>query len=164
MNLLMIATDLLSGTELQWAEIQLMLLELASNATVYLVGAGTVIAPILVNWLVRKLLDKLGGQAAALNTVHKDVTHLAGAFEAQAKQLENTQRLMVAMISMSGLASEKKAQLLEMIEKSVSVTDMLAKAKEINVTQDAATQQLKAEATSLLTNLAKELNITAKED
>jgi hypothetical protein len=159
MNILMM-TELLSATELQWAEIQLMFLELASNATVYLVGAGTIIAPILVNWLVRSLLNKLSGQASAIHTVHNDVTHLADAFELQAKQLENTQRLMVAMISMSGLASEKKTQLLDMVEKSVSVPEMLAKAKEINVTQDAATQQLKAEATSLLTNLAKELNLT----
>jgi hypothetical protein len=163
MNILMMTSELLSSTELQWAEIQLLLIELAGNATVYLVGAGTILAPVLINWIVRKLLDRLGGQAAAITQVNGNVNHLAEAFEAQAKQLENTQRLMVAMISMSGLASEKKTQLLEMIEKSVSVPEMLAKAKELNITQDAATQQLKAEATSLLTNLAKELNIV-KED
>jgi hypothetical protein len=163
MNLLMMTSELLSGTELQWAEIQLLLLELAGNATVYLVGAGTVLAPVIINWVIRKLLDRLSGQAAAINTVHNDVTHLADAFEAQAKQLEQTQRLMVAMISMSGLPSEKKAQLLDMVEKSGSVPEMLAKAKELNVNQDAATQQLKAQATSLLTNLAKELNITKGE-
>jgi hypothetical protein len=163
MNLLMMTSELLSGTELQWAEIQLLLIELAGNATVYLVGAGTVLAPVIINWIVRKLLDRLSGQAAAINTVHNDVTHLADAFEAQAKQLENTQRLMVAMISMSGLPSEKKGQLLDMVEKSVSVPEMLAKAKDLNVNQDAATQQLKAQATSLLTNLAKELNITKGE-
>jgi len=163
MNLLMMTSELLSGTELQWAEIQLLLIELAGNATVYLVGAGTVLAPVIINWVIRKLLDRLSGQAAAINTVHNDVTHLANAFEAQAKQLEQTQRLMVAMISMSGLPSEKKGQLLDMVEKSVSVPEMLAKAKELNVNQDAATQQLKAQATSLLTNLAKELNITKGE-
>jgi hypothetical protein len=163
MNLLMMTSELLSGTELQWAEIQLLLIELAGNATVYLVGAGTVLAPVIINWVIRKLLDRLSGQAAAINTVHNDVTHLADAFEAQAKQLEQTQRLMVAMISMSGLPSEKKGQLLDMVEKSVSVPEMLAKAKELNVNQDAATQQLKAQATSLLTNLAKELNITKGE-
>lgn len=160
MNLLMMTSELLSGTELQWAEIQLLLLELASNATVYLVGAGTVLAPVIINWLVRKLLDKLGGQAAAITTVHNDVTHLADAFKAQAVQLEQTQKLMVALVSMSGLPSEKKGQLLEMIEKSVSVADMLAKAKEINATTDAATQQLKTEAVSLLSQLSKDLNIT----
>ena len=163
MNLLMMTSELLSGTELQWAEIQLLLLELAGNATVYLVGAGTVLAPVIINWVIRKLLDRLSGQAAAINTVHNDVTHLADAFEAQAKQLEQTQRLMVAMISMSGLPSEKKGQLLDMVEKSVSVPEMLVKAKDLNVNQDAATQQLKAQATSLLTNLAKELNITKGE-
>lgn len=162
MNFLMMTSELLSGTELQWAEIQLLLIELAGNATVYLVGAGTVIAPIAINWVVRKLLDKLGGQAAAINTVHNDVSHLTDAFKIQAEQLEQTQKLMVAMISMSGLPSEKKGQLLDMIEKSVSVPEMLAKAKELNVTQDAAVQQLKTEAVSLLTQLTKDLNIGGK--
>jgi hypothetical protein len=163
MNLLMMTSELLSGTELQWAEIQLLLIELAGNATVYLVGAGTVLAPVIINWIVRKLLDRLSGQAAAITQVNGNVTHLADAFELQAKQLEQTQKLMVAMISMSGLPSEKKGQLLDMVEKSVSVPEMLAKTKELNVNQDAATQQLKAQATSLLTNLAKELNITKGE-
>jgi hypothetical protein len=163
MNILMMTSELLSSTELQWAEIQLLLLELAGNATVYLVGAGTVLAPIIVNWIVRKLLDRLGGQAAAITQVNGSVTHLADAFEAQAKQLEQTQRLMVAMISMSGLPSEKKGQLLDMVEKSVSVPEMLAKAKELNVTTDAVAQKLKSEATSLLTNLVKELNLTKGE-
>ena len=163
MNILMMTSELLSSTELQWAEIQLLLLELAGNATVYLVGAGTVLAPIIVNWIVRKLLDRLGGQAAAITQVNGNVTHLADAFEAQAKQLEQTQRLMVAMISMSGLPSEKKGQLLDMVEKSVSVPEMLQKAKELNATSDAATEKLKSEATSLLTNLVKELNLTKGE-
>jgi hypothetical protein len=70
---------------------------------------------------------------------------------------------MVAMISMSGLPSEKKGQLLDMVEKSVSVPEMLQKAKELNATSDAATEKLKSEATSLLTNLVKELNLTKGE-
>jgi len=155
MNIFML-TEILDPSVLKWEEIQLMLLELLNSGLGWVLASGAVLAPVVINYVVRTLMNKLSNQAGAILNVDNKLANLTNEFQKEVKQLETTQKVMIALVTMSGLPSEKKQLLLGMIEENISATEMLAKAKELNVISEAS-QKAAAEADSLLQELIEKV-------
>jgi hypothetical protein len=149
-------TEILDPSVLKWEEIQLMLLELLNSGLGWVLASGAVLAPVVINYVVRTLMNKLSNQAGAILNVDNKLANLTNEFQKEVKQLETTQKVMIALVTMSGLPSEKKQLLLGMIEENISATEMLAKAKELNVISEAS-QKAAAEADSLLQELIEKV-------
>lgn len=158
MNLIML-TSILDPSAIDWANAEQMLLELLNSGIAWLLATALTLGPVLIGWFVRKVMDKLSGANTSINTINTTVANNSALVsQLQAQQLQ-TQKLLIALITMSNLNVEKKEQMLGLIKQSdIDINGMIAKAQE-TVALDATAQKITDEATSLLADLAKKVGV-----
>ena len=142
-----------------WANIEAMLLELMSSGFTWFLGAAMTLGPVLIGWFVRKVMDKLTGANQSIATINNTVAGNSELVKQLEQQQIQTQKLLVALITMSNLSVDKKEQMLALVQKAdVDIAGMITQAKE-TVALDSAAQKAVEQATSLLADLAAKAGV-----
>lgn len=158
MDLITLST-ILDPSTIDWVQAQAMLLELLNSGIAWLLASALTLGPILIGWFVRKVMDKLSGTNTSITTINRTVAdNSALVNQLQGQQLQ-TQKLLVALITLSNLAPEKKDAMLQLVQDNqIDIQSMVQQAKD-TAALDAVQAKVVEDATSLLQDLAKKVGV-----